>query len=441
MSASPAAATTSRSLRRIAARLALTAAVLVGCLAAGELVARLRASAAGRPHQAQAALASLWDLAAGMGADLSDGKVVLHSGLGSARVVLHPYLGFDAENGLDQYTRAAHEFARADARETFDVVVLGGSVASLVAQHAAESLAAALRADARLAGREVRVHIYSRGAFKQPQQALMLTYLLNLGLEPDAVVNIDGYNEVSINADDPQLRIHPVQPLSSYFGAVLAGAASADAQTLALRDEAMALTLRGRRFARRFAALGLERSALCTWAATHLLRFHRARMVAAQERYVRRLTDPQVAPDGGSLRTVQGPRLPAGASFVEAAADIWQRSSRILRAICAAQGIPYVHVLQPTLHDEGSKPLTEEELASAALVEPMRRAVREGYPLLRERGARLAAEGERFVDASRLFAEVRETLYYDACHFRAPGTDMLARAAAEALLDELPGRD
>ena len=133
-----------------------------------------------------------------------------------------------------------------------------------------------------------------------------------------------------------------------------------------------------------------------------------------------------------------GPRLPEGLSLLESAANVWYESSRILRAICDARGIPYVHVLQPTLHDEGSKPLTDEERGSATLVESMRVAVRDGYPLLRERGFALAAEGERFVDASRLFAGVAETLYYDACHFRAPGTDMLAREAAHALLLELP---
>ncbi|HVS18027.1 MAG TPA: hypothetical protein VMT18_05460 [Planctomycetota bacterium] len=95
-------------------------------------------------------------------------------------------------------------------------------------------------------------------------------------------------------------------------------------------------------------------------------------------------------------------------------------------------------MLQPTLHDEGSKPLTEEERSSGTLVEPMRLAVRDGYPLLRERGARLAADGERFVDASLIFADFAPTLYYDACHFRSPGTEMLARTAAQALLAALP---
>jgi hypothetical protein len=42
------------------------------------------------------------------------------------------------------------------------------------------------------------------------------------------------------------------------------------------------------------------------------------------------------------------------------------------------------------------------------------------------------------VDASLLFAEVEEGLYFDPCHFRKPGTDMLAEAAAMGILAALP---
>lgn len=423
-------------VRRALARTALVLASLAVALSIGEFAARAAASAAGRAHDPEAAKLALWEIAVGMSADLNDGKVVLHGGQGSSRVVLHPYLGFDAENGLEQYAAAVSEFRGEGARAAFDVVVLGGSVASIVAYQAEAALVAALREDARLAGREVRVHVYSRGAFKQPQQALMLTYLLNLGIEPDAVLNIDGYNEVSIGASNS--GAHPIQPLTSYFGSVVAGAAVQDADTLALRDRAMALTLRGRRFVRKFVELGLQRSALSTWAAASFLRHNRARMVAAQEQYVQRLTLGGAGEGHAPIQAVFGPRLPEDASLLSEAVRTWSESSRILRAICEAHDIPYAHVLQPTLHDQGSKPLTEQELATGTLVEGMRVAVRDGYPLLRERGRELAAGGERFVDASRLFAEVPETLYYDACHFAAPGTDMLAREAARALIAALP---
>jgi hypothetical protein len=44
-----------------------------------------------------------------------------------------------------------------------------------------------------------------------------------------------------------------------------------------------------------------------------------------------------------------------------AAVDVWARSSQLLGRMCAVSGVRYVHALQPTLNDRGSKPLTAEE--------------------------------------------------------------------------------
>ena len=48
------------------------------------------------------------------------------------------------------------------------------------------------------------------------------------------------------------------------------------------------------------------------------------------------------------------------------------------------------------------------------------------------------AECIPFFDASRVFADVRETLYYDLCHFDQKGSDILADAVVEAFLASLP---
>jgi hypothetical protein len=109
-----------------------------------------------------------------------------------------------------------------------------------------------------------------------------------------------------------------------------------------------------------------------------------------------------------------------------------------MHALCAARGIAYVHVLQPTLHDTGSKPLTPEELAGGAAPESWTWAVGEGYPLLRSTGAELSAAGVRFVDASGVFAGVQTAIYHDSCHFRLEGNVLLCELVAPAILAALP---
>ena len=47
--------------------------------------------------------------------------------------------------------------------------------------------------------------------------------------------------------------------------------------------------------------------------------------------------------------------------MVKACVKSWKESSRALADLCRARGITYEQFLQPTMVDEGSKPLTELE--------------------------------------------------------------------------------
>ena len=114
--------------------------------------------------------------------------------------------------------------------------------------------------------------------------------------------------------------------------------------------------------------------------------------------------------------------------------DAWRDSSRAMDALCAAHGVRYLHALQPTLDDAGSKPLSRAEEPFAGDGAQSQR-VAEGYGLLRERGAELVAAGVDFVDLSGLFAEVRGTVYVDRAHYNPAGNARLAEALAAALLD------
>lgn len=127
----------------------------------------------------------------------------------------------------------------------------------------------------------------------------------------------------------------------------------------------------------------------------------------AQTRYVRKLS-PLSAEHGAF-----GPPIHGGAeSALPIAVEGWAQCSVSMRAICAVRGIAYVHLLQPTLHDGGSTRLTADGLRQSAAPATWIDGVQRGYPLLRERGARLRDEGVAFVDAGGVFADVDETLYY-----------------------------
>ena len=156
-------------------------------------------------------------------------------------------------------------------------------------------------------------------------------------------------------------------------------------------------------------------------------------VVAAQEAYVASISDPR------TNRALLG--LPFEGTPEDAVREgvaSWMRSSESLRALCAGRGIHYLHVLQPTLHDEGSKVPTAEERQKGAGRDDWMLGVRVGYPLLREAGRELAARGVAFHDATGVFKDVRETLYYDFCHFGARGNAILAESIGRAFLASLP---
>ncbi len=135
-----------------------------------------------------------------------------------------------------------------------------------------------------------------------------------------------------------------------------------------------------------------------------------------------------------------GPRFEGeGPEAIELAVELWREASQDIAALCARRGIAYLHVLQPTLHDPGAKRVSEDEIRTGGAAFEWIQGVRQGYPRLRAAGEALRAQGFPFWDASRLFAEVEETLYYDACHFNRKGNQILAMAVADAFLGSLAG--
>ena len=103
--------------------------------------------------------------------------------------------------------------------------------------------------------------------------------------------------------------------------------------------------------------------------------------------------------------------------------------------MCAARDVMYLHVLQPTLLDTGSKVPTPQEAADAKANEHWEHGVEVGYPLLRQAGRSLAQRGVRFLDASGVFRDFEERIYKDPCHFGRLGNEILAEAIGRAFLD------
>jgi hypothetical protein len=352
-----------------------------------------------------------------------------------SRESLHPYLGFESTNGPPAFANELRTSRDAAARAaSWRVLLLGGSVAAIFERLGREHLARLLAADPNLRGREVQMGSLARPAFKQPQPYLYLCWALSLGVRPDAVLLIDGFNEVSLGRANAIAGMHPGFPAWSQWMAVARPAGSSE-ELIELWIE---LRQRKRELVRATElALGWPcfESALVGRLALRWVRSRESRWSEANASYLEQLAGGRIPP---SLLGPPFEGTPEEALHEVAAS--WMECSRLIEALCSSLGIAYLHVLQPTLFDPGSKPASAEELAILSNPPGWVVGVEQGYPALRRLGERLVKEGIAFLDASRLFADVAETLYYDECHFGEEGNRRLAEAIGPALLEALAKR-
>jgi hypothetical protein len=357
--------------------------------------------------------------------------------------ILHPYLGYVLDpsiartrpNGVTYhpYNRlgfSGAEPAFSESDEEVTVAVSGGSVALFLPLTNPQGLGALLADDDRFRGKRIRFANVSLPGFKQPQALLTLNYLLALGADIDIWINFDGFNDVVLPvAENLPAHIAPVYPrgwsvLSRY---------AATAEERRLRSEIYALG-RSRNESRRFISdTILARSAfvLVVWEAIDMRYASRisklnSELVAAINHAVAAPT--QVGPLYGSEPLLEDEAF-------DQAIDIWKNSSLQMHRLCAANGIQYIHFIQPNQYFVGSKTLSEDEKRSAWAPGGYQPFAEKGYPLLVRAAEDLRAQGVPVVDLTRVFADEPKTVYIDTCcHFNRYGNQELVRHIADAIL-------
>jgi hypothetical protein len=287
-------------------------------------------------------------------------------------------------------------------------------------------LETALEGLPRFRGRDVQVLSLAAGGYKQPQQLMVLTYLLSLGAHFDVVVNLDGFNEITLPIRENLADgVNPFYPRAWRYRL---GEGSRD--ELEARGAAVVIDdLR-----RRWAEVAGGRPWRSSFAASLVWWLVDSRLQAEAVRRQLALRDD----GGGELRPeLAGPsfRTSSRSELLDALVAHWRRCSEEIDRLARGHGIEYYHFLQPNQYDPGSKPLSAEERRRA--VDPssgFAELVAEGYPRLREAGGALAASGVAFVDLSGVFSEVEDTVYIDTCcHLSPRGIQLVVDRITEAV--------
>ena len=350
---------------------------------------------------------------------------------------LHPFLGSVLDPGaaeplyFDRYRALpdpngfyAVEEGEAPAEGHTVVGIFGGSVATAASFAARESLARRLKA---LLGRPVAFRSRALGGFKQPQQLLALTYSLSLGERYDVVINLDGFNEVALpmllnRLDD----VYPFYPRDwrSQVAGIDDPARRLQLGSLALEEA----TRKGR-------AAGFEIRLLRAFAPWNLL------WQALDRRAERRIGVLQetlaMGPSAGRSYRDNGPPWDYSnhRQAVQVLVTQWAAASLQMHRLCEANGIRYLHFLQPNQYVPGSKRLHPAEERIGVTSRPRYgRFVAMGWPYLQEQGEALRHQGVDFVDLTMLFADVEAPIYRDdCCHINERGHRILGEALADGV--------
>jgi len=349
---------------------------------------------------------------------------------------LHPYTGFGSRGMLSAHTGEFKKARKPGPEGEYRIMILGGSVAGGFGSKRSEgtgNLRKLLKLDPRFEGRTIRFIAQGFGSFKQPQQLNLANFMFAWGVRPHAVINLDGFNEVVLTLQNARSGINPTYPsfarwahLSSDWGTETNTILDILAAIREPQEKAVELASRGLKFK-------LHKSSILGPLLLEGVSGHQWRHAQATKEYTTFLRRRP------SLGPLAGPKFPNEDEIVLSdAVRMWSESSRSLHALCEERGIFYLNVLQPTLHDTGSKVPTLEERRKGQASATWKLGASAGYPLLRAAGAKLSELGVNFYDASGVFKEVEETLYFDACHFNQFGNAVLGKAVAEAFLELLP---
>lgn len=359
--------------------------------------------------------------------------------------ILHPYAGFSYNPSKDSEVNAFGFYGESPvvSRDPgrVNVVLLGGSVARELYQVAGERLVALLAESPRYRGREIHLICLAVDGFKQPQSLLALTFVLYLGAEYDVVVNLDGFNEVVLPlTDNLPNRVFPHYPriwnLYADKGLSLTHVAQI-AELMSIRKRQHALS---RRFSNPL--LRFSNFMLILWES-----LDRRSELEAQRAYFALVDRARRGNPDASYGPALDPEQPPYDHSRDAASR-WAQASIQLRDLAEANGARYFHFLQPNQYVAGSKVFTEEEKRLADVdayagqhfpyhpsVRNYKPAAQLGYPLLIENGAALRQRGVHFVDLTGIFADVRETIYRDACcHYNGNGNEIIAERMAQEIV-------
>ncbi len=344
--------------------------------------------------------------------------------------VLHPYIGFVNEyssnnNNINRFGFMGPEPIFQKKDDEIIIAVFGGSVASNLYLSQKDFITKSLQQNPLYADKKIIILNFAFGGLKQPQQLMILNYFLALNAKFDIILNIDGFNEVALSYSE-----NIPQNISSFYPRQWNTYArnSFDVSTLEQIIEIEKIKSNSKKIKHFFSKSPLNKLSFIE----NYLIVNNSNKIIQKELKLAELLNK-------SKKDYQTTGPEAYFNNSEEIEDniisVWKQSSIQMNNVSKANGILYLHFLQPNQYFVGSKELTELEIKEAWQKDhPYKKPVEKFYNTLILEGKNLNTEGVPFTDLTLVFKDVNETIYVDnCCHYNDTGYHILAKQIIEKI--------
>ena len=349
------------------------------------------------------------------------------------RDILHPYIGYVLDDPPDEdqygFSNNVSSIQKKGSGKII-IAITGGSFAYQTYDAAIDVLIEELKTNDIFKNKEFVAIRLAAGGYKQPQQLMILNYLLSLGGEFDILINIDGFNEAALPlTENVPYNVFAFFPRKWLLRVDL----MSDEKVFQYVFEGMKIRRQRLTAAKIFETIVLRNSYTLNFVWESIDHLLQAKINEINGKAQGLLTSAQSYVASGPSQIYESDE-----ELFKEIADVWKRSSLQMANLSIANKIKYFHFLQPNQYFAGSKPLTDFEKEEAFDSSHIyRKPVEDVYPYLITAGREIEQENVYYKDLSMIFAANSETLYADTCcHLNEKGYEIIAKEVARYILAE-----
>ncbi len=316
--------------------------------------------------------------------------------------------------------------------DQYIIGIFGGSIAEVFSVAGQEELLESLKQDDLFADKEIIVLNFAKGGYKQPQQFLIVAHFLLIGQEFDAVINIDGFNEVTLGERNNRDNLTISMPSTS----VMKGLSKLASQITTEEVESLAKI---NRYKTQLNQLAQKINNNKIASPNFILEQYYAFILNNYGQEINsfdQLEAPSQA-ETSLLFTKSSEKKLADPLLYAEIAQIWADSSIMTNQLLSSKDIAYFHILQPDQFYSNNRVFSEDEAAIALNdTHSFKLVVEKGYPVLIEKSKLLTENEVNFYSAIHIFdAEPRTVYIDDCCHYTQLGNNLLADFIATSILE------